>query len=279
MDVLHSDCLAYLGNQPSERFDLIIADPPYYEICGEFDYAWSSVEDYLDWCYRWVRACHRCLKPTGAMYIWGKIGFNKGFAFPRLVQWIEEEGLFVVRNWITQRNTRGRGTKKGFMEAREELVFLTKGDDFTWNVAYTEEKSNRSDPGFDGKPRKNVFKRCSDVWIDIAEASQSSKQRFHLPDGTAFPTVKPLKACKRIVAASTNPSDLVYIPFGGSGSEAIACQSLGRRWVYTETNIQYVDLAANRLLADGAAVLPIIRTDPALQSPGQSYNRDVSHYC
>lgn len=239
--VICADSMEYLLQAEPASFDLIIADPPYFQISGDFDFIWSSLDEYLDWCKKWVRGCHRVLKKTGTFYLWGAIGYNKGYALPRLAEWIESEGLFTVRNWITQRNSRGRGMKRGFMCAREELVFMTKSDDYTWNPVYTSEKTNRKDLGADGKPRKNTHKRCSDVWCDIAEASQSSNERFKLSSGGSFPTVKALKLCDRIIKASSNIGDRVFIPFGGSGSEALACMLAERDFLVTEISHEYVD--------------------------------------
>lgn len=39
---------------------------------------------------------------------------------------IEDENLFIRKNWVTQRNTRGYGTKRNYMSAREDFLFLTK---------------------------------------------------------------------------------------------------------------------------------------------------------
>lgn len=239
--IINQDCIEYLKTVSDEIFDLIIADPPYFQIYGEFDFSWKDLDEYLFWCKTWIKECHRVLKKTGSFYLWGAIGYNKGYPLFKLADWIENNHLFMVQNWITQRNTRGRGSKKGFMTAREELVFMTKSKDYTWNKAYTEEKSNRKDLGFNNKPRKNEYKRCSDVWIDIAEASQSNKERFRLPNGSNFPTVKSLKLCDRIILASSNEGDYVYIPFGGSGSEAISCKNNNRKFVLTEVNKTYFD--------------------------------------
>jgi site-specific DNA-methyltransferase (adenine-specific) len=239
--IYHQDCLSFMQSLPNDHIDLIIADPPYYEICGDFDFIWNNLEEYLCWCQKWLLESQRILKSTGSIYLWGKIGFGKGFALFHLANWIEQNKLFKIVNWITQRNTRGRGTKKGFIEAREELLFMTKSDNYIWNPSYTNEPSNRKDLGFNGKPRKNKFKRCTDVWSDITEASQSSKERFKLSDGSSFPTVKSIQLCNRIISASSNVGDLVYIPFGGSGSEAVACQTLKRKWILTEINQHYVE--------------------------------------
>lgn len=235
------DCLEYMKTLPDKCIDLIIADPPYYEICGEFDFIWNNVDEYIEWCKLWTNECNRILKDTGSFYIWGAIGYNNGFPLFKIIDYLESNTELKVINWITQRNTRGRGTTKGFMKAREELVFMTKSKKYTWNTSYTEEKSNRKDLGANGKPRKNEFKRCSDVWCDITEASQSSKQRFKLSDGSLFPTVKALKLCDRIIKASSNEGDLIYIPFAGSGSEIVSCINNNRNYVATEINKRYID--------------------------------------
>ena len=40
--IYNIDCLEYMKNLPDECIDLIIADPPYFEICGEFDFIWNN---------------------------------------------------------------------------------------------------------------------------------------------------------------------------------------------------------------------------------------------
>lgn len=239
--IYNQDCIQFMKTLPDNYIDLIVADPPYFEICGDFDFVFKDLDDYLSWCKKWITECYRILKDTGTIYLWGAIGYNKGYPLFKIADWIENNKLFIVQNWITQRNSRGRGTKKGYMTAREELLYMTKTNNYIWNTAYTEEKSNRKDLGFDGKPRKNEFKRCSDVWIDIAEASQSSKERFQLSGGNSFPTVKAQKLCNRIIQSSSNENDVVYIPFAGSGSEIVSCINNKRNWLATELNKEYID--------------------------------------
>ena len=47
---------------------------------------------------------------------------------------IEDEKLFNIKNWVTQRNTRGIGAKTNYMSAREDFLFLTKSDSYTFNI-------------------------------------------------------------------------------------------------------------------------------------------------
>ena len=50
---------------------LIIADPPYFEVKGEFDFIWPSFEDYLKDVDKWARECSRLLADNGTLLWWG----------------------------------------------------------------------------------------------------------------------------------------------------------------------------------------------------------------
>lgn len=79
------------------------------------------------------------------LFLWGAVGIKRGLSFPKLAIWIEENNIFEIRNWITQRNTKIRVVYKGFPQAREELLMLVKGNDFTWDPSYVYIKNTRKD--------------------------------------------------------------------------------------------------------------------------------------
>ena len=41
--------------------------------------------------------------------------------------------------------------------------------------------------------------------------------------------------------------DLILDPFAGSGTTAVACELLGRRWILIEQDLDYVKIAAKRI--------------------------------
>ena len=65
----------------------------------------------------------------------------------------------------------------------------------------------------------------SDVWSDIEHLQQKDRER------TGFMTQKPEALLKRIIAASTEPGDLVMDLFSGSGTTAAVATKLGRQFV------------------------------------------------
>lgn len=239
--IFNEDCLEGMKRIPDGTIDLVIADPPYFQVYGDFDFVFKNEAEYLGWCRQWLNECKRILKPSGTLMLWGSVG-KRQITFARLAIMIEDEGIFERQNWITQKNTRGIGTKQNYMSCREDLLFLTKdAKAFTFNIPYLEERSTRKDLGKNGKPRKNEFKRVSNVWSDITEASQSSVERCD------HPTVKAQRLCDRIILSHSNIGETVFIPFVGAGSEIISASKNGRSYIGTELDEKYFHLAVNRI--------------------------------
>ena len=75
-EIVCADVLEALSQFDKQQFQLIIADPPYFQVLleHEWDNTWGSAEDYLEWTLRWVRACKRVLRADGLLYIFGQLG-------------------------------------------------------------------------------------------------------------------------------------------------------------------------------------------------------------
>ena len=54
--------------------------------------------------------------------------------------------------------------------------------------------------------------------------------------------------------AYANPGDIVYDPFGGGGTTAVAAQRHGRKWILTEIHEEYIAKAKERLADEPEAL-------------------------
>jgi len=61
------------------------------------------------------------------------------------------------------------------------------------------------------------------------------------------PTQKPVALMRWILDKWTEPGDLVFDPYMGSGPIAQACHELGRRYIGVEIVEEYCQTAVNRL--------------------------------
>jgi site-specific DNA-methyltransferase (adenine-specific) len=68
-----------------------------------------------------------------------------------------------------------------------------------------------------------------------------------MPENTDHPTQKSEKLMAKLILASSNPGDLVFDPFLGSGTSAVAAAKLGRRYAGIELEETFALLAARRL--------------------------------
>jgi len=65
-----------------------------------------------------------------------------------------------------------------------------------------------------------------------------------------YPTQKPVALLERIIAASSNPDDVVFDPFCGCGTAVVAAEKLGRKWIGMDITFIAIDLMVSRLAGD-----------------------------
>ena len=99
---------------------MIIADPPYYRMCGGFDFVFHSESEYLEWCAEWVKECYRILKPTGAFYCWGS-----SVMIDRISVEILSKFGWLKRNLIVWNYKTGRPGKGTYRVETEFLWFYS----------------------------------------------------------------------------------------------------------------------------------------------------------
>jgi DNA modification methylase len=72
MEVNKIHNINFLDNTlPDKCANLIIADPPYFEVKGSFDFVWKSFDDYLQDVEKWAIECKRLLADNGTLFWYG----------------------------------------------------------------------------------------------------------------------------------------------------------------------------------------------------------------
>ena len=244
LDLRNVDCLELLDSLPSESVDLIIADPPYFEILKEgWDRQWTDESHYLAWCAHWTSACARVLKPSGALYVWGTTKTDTFLRYKLDV--LERVPDLVYRNWIIWSYDWGGRTKKTWPRKHEDCLMYSRGPNLRWYPAAVEVpralKTNiRTGEAFE---RGKV---PTDVWQQNNHTTSREYCGWH-------PTQKPVALLERMILAHTLPGDTVLDPFSGSGSTAIAALRCGRKFVGSERDADYHAKSLERIvqLTDG----------------------------
>jgi DNA modification methylase len=252
--VYEGDCIPFLQRvkelQPRGAFDLAFADPP-YNLQKEYGNYNDGLADqhYLDWCHAWLAGMADTLKPGGSLFVLN------------LPKWALHHAVFLssrleFQHWIAWdalSDPRGK-----IMPAHYALLWFTKpGAKPLCNYAPL---GGRVRPDFvvpPDAPKYCLRASCirnrkalghadkvelTDVWWDVHRIK-------HKRDRDAHPCQLPEKLMERIIKLVTRPGDVVFDPFCGAGTTAIAAAKLGRKFVMTEVDSHYVSITNEKLAA------------------------------
>ena len=240
----HGDCLEVMdtiaAKHPDGIFDLIFADPPYFLSNGGITcHAGKMVKvDKGGWDKSrgpelnhefntaWLERCQRLLKPHGSMFVSGThhVIFSIGFAMQQL-------GLKLLNQITWQKpNPPPHLACRYFTHSTETVLWAAKNEKSKHRFHYAAMKS------------ANGGKQMKDVWTFTAPKPDEKMLGKH-------PTQKPLVLLERLLLAASNPGDFVLDPFMGSGTTALACARVGRRFVGIDLDLKWVELATRRVAA------------------------------
>ncbi|MCP4052787.1 MAG: site-specific DNA-methyltransferase [Mesoflavibacter sp.] len=136
--VHHKD---FLNNDlPDKCAKLIIADPPYFKVKGEFDFIWKTFEDYLVDVEKWCLECKRILADNGTL-LW--YGDAKNIAYAQIIF----DKHFNLINNLTWNKGSFMGLEeseglRSFAPCTERILMYSNMNDYQDNQLYIEPMIN-----------------------------------------------------------------------------------------------------------------------------------------
>ncbi len=235
------DTMELLRQTRSEQVDLIFADPPYFLSNGGITCQsgrrvsvnkgmWDRAETFEEvhaFNVAWLRECRRVLKPNGAIWVSGTLHniYSVGFAMQTL-------GYKILNDIVWYKVTPPPNLScRYFTHATETLLWARRDAKGRHTFNY-EEMKRLDDPAPD--------RQMQSLWRILPPGAREKRYGKH-------PTQKPEALLTRIILASSNPGDLVLDPFAGSGTSAVACARLGRRFVGFEEDAANLQVACKRI--------------------------------
>lgn len=198
---------------------------------------------------------HKMLRPTGSLYLHCDQAANH---YLRILL----DSVFGPENLrneiIWHYFNKLQGNINRFPSNHDVIYWYSKSDSFVFNV----QKEQREKPVkqlkrvWDKKKKKIVNakdpktgkvmyitsseKRVDDVWRMPMMQPASG-------EWLGYPTQKPRPLLSRIIAAGSNPGDLVLDPFCGCGTTIEAAEEQGRRWVGIDVAYDAISTIRERL--------------------------------
>jgi adenine-specific DNA-methyltransferase len=240
------DCIEMMSKLPDGIVDLTVTSPPYN--IGKTYETPMAIEEYLDWCEKWIAEIHRLTSPTGAF--WLNLGYfevpGRAKALPIAYMLWNRIPFYIIQEVVWNYGA-GVAGRRFFSPRNEKFLWCVKNpEQYVFNldavrdpnVKYPNQKKN-------GKLKCNPLgKNPSDVWQFPKVTSgtdRASKER------TDHPAQFPVAVIDRIIRASSNEGDLVLDPFLGSGTTAEVCLATNRNSIGIEIRDDYIHLARQRL--------------------------------
>ena len=193
---------------------------------------------------------HRVLKPTGSLFLHCDPTAN---SYLRLL-------LDSIFGRSRQRNeivwcytSPGSPRQKQFSRRHDTILWYSKGKEWVFNadavrVPHSEKTMANFHDGLSGSgfgnegyelPEKGKIPET--WWTKFSQVRRIPKERV------GFPTQNPLALLERIIAASSNPDDVVLDPFCGCATALVAAEKLTRQWVGIDIAELAVKLVRKRL--------------------------------
>jgi site-specific DNA-methyltransferase (adenine-specific) len=238
--IIQGNCLELFSKIPDNSVDVTFADPPFNLKKKYTSYKDNlELQDYLEWCEKWITEMARVTKPTGSIFIHN---IPKWLTF--YAAYLNKIAFF--RHWIAwEAPTAPMG--KTLQPGHYGILFYTKQakDSKIYEVRHPHKRDRKQ--GYlwkDYGGKKHLLHPfgplVSDVWTDIHRIRHTIRRDEH-------PCQLPPHLLERLILMTTDEGDVVLDPFSGTGTTAIAAKSLGRQYIGFELDKDYAGISTLKL--------------------------------
>ena len=238
---------------------------------------WTN-DEYLQFMYERLILCRELLSDTGSIFL--HCDWHKAHYLRILMDAVF--GAANFRNEIIWHYKRWTASSKAFQSMHDNIFFYCKSNNYTFNKIEIEEedylkerKANRgwnSNTVMSGGRRirqlivynKELFEQAVtagriklDEWDKVVYSlgKKVPDDVWNMPfinpvsnERLDYPTQKPETILERIISVCTNPGDIVFDCFMGSGTTQAVAMKLGRRFIGADINLGAIQTTTKRLL-------------------------------
>lgn len=211
---------------------------------------WTN-DEYLQFMYERLILCRELLTDTGSIYL--HCDWHKSHHLRAIM-----DEVFGPNNFVNEViwHYSGAGTPKGCWAKRHDNIFLyAKSSSITFNAdkvrtEYAKATRDRFSHAInnvrDGKnfgiQELNPLGKYPEDVLKVSIEAPSSNAR------TGYPTQKPTALLEKLILASSNPNDLIFDCFAGSGTTQAVAMKLGRRFIGADINLGAIQTTTKRLI-------------------------------
>ena len=247
--IINADCMDILKQLPDKCIDLVVTSPPYDNL--------RTYNGTLEWSFEIFQEIAKELARIlrdGGVIVWivadAKINNSKTLTSFRQAIFFKEIGLNIHDIMYWEKSTFNAPKPNVYHNVIEQMFIIAKQIPKTFNPII--DRRNKCENIFvkptqryaDGHTEKRTGKKINkygkrfNIW-KINEEKQSHK--------FGHPAMFPLQLAQDHIISWSNENDLILDCFSGSGTTAIACHNLKRRFICIEKDYDYWKASVERL--------------------------------
>lgn len=273
--------MSHLLKEYRGQIDLIYIDPPYdskadykkkIELKGkklendrtsfeekQYTDIWNN-DEYLQFMYERLVILRELLSDKGSIYL--HCDYHKSHYLRLMLD--EIFGQTNYKNEIFWHYSDGTAPKNAFKRKTDTILLYSKTSNSIFNEIRVpvlnpdrydkldENGKKYFEDGHHGSTKRYYLEDgmiCDNVWSFITDKrfrqlnSQSIERKEH-----NYPTQKPEAILERIINASSNPGDIVFDCFMGSGTTQAVALKLGRKFIGADINLGAIQTTTKRLV-------------------------------
>lgn len=178
-----------------------------YDVCTDE----MQPEDYEEWQRKIISECLRVLKPSGSLFYNHKDILYHGLTIAP--KWVYDYPLHQQIIWDRQSSC--MLDKRYFMPSNEWIYWIVKD------------------------PKQFFFDKDKTVF-------RTNSWRMNV-EKNPHPAPFPMRFATNVISCCTKEGDVVYDPFMGSGTVALASMQLNRNYIGSEISKAYCEMAEKRM--------------------------------
>jgi site-specific DNA-methyltransferase (adenine-specific) len=276
--IYHEDCLDFMSKlekeQPPLLVDVIVTSPP-YNINKEYRYYRDNKEgdEYLDWLYRVAQKSFSILKENGSFFLniagtpsdqflpfdVAKQFKEAGYHLQNTIHWIksisfEKEDVGKSNGTIRNNHDNYSNNSDGFAVGHFKPIvsprFLTDCHEYIFHFTKNADvKLDKLAIGVPYQDKTNIGR-----WKSAKQDKRDRGDTWFIPyptinESRPHPAVFPEKLPYLCIKLHGIRNDLlVYDPFMGTGTTALACLELKVNYLGTEIDEEYIKIARDNIL-------------------------------
>jgi DNA modification methylase len=257
------DCLSILSQLPDESMDLVVTSPP-YDGQPKYGNGERYERDWYEGFFLKVTAeVLRTLKPHGSFvlnYRSKRHGDERGTLQYELVFRLREQGFLFCEDFVWGKPSPPPGRFNRFLKDAVEYCFH-----FAKTAKWQFFPEHCLRPArWDAKDRERR-KKLPHNYVRVNEPSGQGRKRVQAgpdmvrpstllalepefsPNPTRHPARFPLQLPMFFIQLLTQPGQLVFDPFAGTCTTALAAETLQRRWLVTELDDKFAGILPERM--------------------------------